>query len=75
MLYLFGKPSKRAFRRCMGWGGGGGQETIFLRKLPVIVHTWSENSLFPGLVANYTDAGTCTGRLEVLNKCRTVGTS
>ena len=36
MWGIFRKPLKRAFRRCMGWGGGGGR-TIFFRKLSVTI--------------------------------------
>ena len=36
MWGIFGKPLKRAFRRCIGWGGGG-SGTIFSRKLAVTV--------------------------------------
>ena len=36
MLYLFGKPSKRAFRRCMGRGGVG--DHIFEKIAPDYTH-------------------------------------
>ena len=39
----FRKALQKGFSEMLGWGG---QETIFLRKLPVIVHTWVRNSLF-----------------------------
>ena len=45
MLYVFGKPLKRAFRRCMGWGGGG-REPYFLRNLAETMEDFGFFALF-----------------------------
>ena len=64
MLYVFGKPLKRAFRRCMGWGGGGvGNHTfceIWLRlcKISVFLPCF-------GLVADWLHNAACVLTLRL----------